>query len=238
MQRLLSAVLMIAFVVMPLALAQSKLAGAGHWEGAIQLPDRELTVAVDLAQNEKGEWVGDIDILQQGAKDVPLSKVAVKGASVSFALEGIPGDPSFQGDLSPDGKTIKGNFVQGGGSFAMQLKWISEPAVKVPVKSTAIAKEFEGTWEGTLSAPNGTQLRLRLKLANGADGTAAGVLNSLDQGGQDIPINTITQKGAHIKLELKLVNGSYEGDLKGDELAGNWTQGLALPLTFKRAAKN
>lgn len=238
MQRLLSAILMIAFVVAPLALAQSKPAGSGHWEGTIQLPDRELKVAVDLAQNEKSEWIGDIDIPEQGAKDMPLSKAAVKGTTVSFALEGIPGDPSFEGELSPDGKAIKGNFVQGGGSFAMQLKWVSEPDVKVPAKSTAVAKEFEGTWEGTLSVPNGTQLRLRLKLANGAGGTATGVLNSLDQGGQDIPINTVTQKGSHIKLEIRLVNGSYEGDLKGDELVGSWTQGMALPLTFKRAAKN
>jgi hypothetical protein len=234
MQKLLSTILMIAFVVVPLALAQGKPAGSGHWEGTIQLPDRELKVAVDLAQNDKGEWIADMDIPEQNAKDVPLSKIVVKDASVSFALEGIPGDPSFTGQLSTDGKTLRGDFTQGGGSFAMVLKWVSEPDVKLPAKSTAIAKEFEGTWEGTLSAPNGQQLRLRLKLASGASG-ATGVLNSLDQGGQDIPINTITQKDAHIKLEVKLVNGFYEGDLKADELSGTWNQGMPLPLTFKRA---
>ena len=106
-------------------------------------------------------------------------------------------------------------------------------------KSTPIAKEFEGTWEGALTTPDGTKLRLRVKLANGADGTAAGTLNSLDQGGADMPLSTITQKGAAITLELNLVGGKFAGDLKGDELVGTWTQGMgSLPLTFKRAAKD
>jgi hypothetical protein len=235
----LFSVVLIAFVAVLLAPAQSKPAGSGHWEGAIQLPDHELKIAVDLAQNDKGEWIGNIGIPEQGLKEFPLSKIAVKGASVSFVMNGIPGEPAFQGDLSPAGKAIKGSFTQGGGSLTFELKWVSEAIVKPSAKSTPIAKEFEGTWEGALVGPDGSKLRLRVKLANSADGTAAGSLNSLDQGAVEMPLSTITQKGSAITLELKMVGGTFTGDLKGDELVGTWTQGMgSLPLTFKRGAKD
>ena len=32
-----------------------------------------------------------------------------------------------------------------------------------------------------------------------------------------------------------MVSGGFDGELKGDEIAGTWTQGaLSLPLAFKR----
>jgi hypothetical protein len=230
-------VLPIAFATALLAPAQSKPAGAGHWEGAIQVPGQELKILVDLAQNAKGDWIGTIGIPDQGLKDFALSKVSVKGASVAFVMNGIPGDPSFEGQLSSSGKEIKGNFSQNGALLTFELKWVSEPSVKEPAKSTAIAKEFEGNWEGTLAVPDGSALRLLLKLANGADG-ATGTLVSVDQGAAELPVTTITQKGASITVEVSAVGGKFAGDLKGAELAGTWTQGPgSLPLTLKRATK-
>jgi hypothetical protein len=80
---------------------------------------------------------------------------------------------------------------------------------------------------------------LRVNLANGADGAASGTINSLDQGAVEMPLSSIAQKGSAITLELKLVGGVFEGELKGDELVGIWSQGGgSLPLTLKRAAKN
>ena len=232
--------LAIVALALPLASAQNKPAGTGHWEGSIQVPDHELKILIDLAQNEKGEWVGNIAIPEQALKEFPLSKIVVKGSAVSFAMNGVPGEPAFQGDLAPSSKAIKGNFTQGGGSFPFDLKWVSEPnAVKPAAKSTAVAKDMEGTWEGALETPDGRKLRLRVKLANGADGIATGTLSSLDQGAMDMPLSTITQKGSVITLELKMVGGAFNGDVKGDELVGTWTQGPgSLPLTLKRAPKN
>jgi hypothetical protein len=235
--RTVSFALLIAFATALLAPAQSKPAGAGHWEGAIQVPDHELKIVVDLAQNAKGDWIGTIGIPDQGTKDFALSKVSVKGASVSFVMSGVPGDPSFEGQLSTSGKEITGNFSQGGALLTFELKWVSEPSVKEPAKSTAIAKEFEGNWEGTLALPNGSALRLLLKLANGAGG-ATGTLVSIDQGGVELPASTITQKGAAITVEVSAVGGKFDGELKKGELAGTWTQGPGpLPLTLKRTTQ-
>jgi hypothetical protein len=237
MRSILSAVLA-AFLTLPLALSQSKPAGSGHWEGTVQVPDRDLKVAIDLAQNEKGEWIGTIAVPEQNLRDLPLAKIVVKGTSVAFELPGIPGDPAFQGDLSPDGKAIKGDLAQGGGSFPMQVKWVSEASVKLPAKSTPIGKELEGVWEGVLATPDGQNLRIRVTLANGADG-ATGTFASLDQSGNEMPLTTIAQKDSQLTFELKMAGIGYSGELKGDRLVGTFTQGPAsLPLTFKRGAKN
>jgi len=219
-----------------LALADST-AASGHWEGAIQVPGNALGIQVDLAKNAKGEWTGTIDIPAQHLKGFPLSSVTVKGNAVSFLLKGPPGDPRFDGTLSADGKSLSGNFTQGGAALTFGLKRIGEARIETPAKSTAIAKDLEGAWEATLDT-GGQQLRLTLKMTNQADGTAAGTMISVDQGGAVIPITTITQKGSSLKLELKSINGAFTGELKEGTLAGQWTQGPGtFQLVFKRSAK-
>jgi hypothetical protein len=101
------------------------------------------------------------------------------------------------------------------------------------VNNAAVSKALLGTWEGTLNVKE-TTLRLVLTLANGPDG-ATGKLVSVDQNNVEIPVTKITEEGAHVKLTVSMVGGGFEGDLKGDELAGTWTQGPgSLPLVFKR----
>jgi len=212
-------------------------AASGHWDGTIQVPDKALGIQVDLAKNAKGDWTGTIDIPAQHLKGFPLSSVAVKGNAVSFLMKGPQGDPKFDGTLSADGKSLSGNFTQGGAALTFALKRTGDARIETPAKSTAIAKDLEGSWEGTLDT-GGQQLRLTLKMSNQADGTAAGTMISLDQGGAVIPITTITQKGSSLKLELKSISGAFTGELKEGTLAGEWTQGPGtFPLVFKRPAK-
>ena len=64
------------------------------------------------------------------------------------------------------------------------------------------------------------------------------MLVSVDQGGVEIPISSITQTLSHLAFAISLINASYAGDLKDGEIVGTWTQGPAsLPLVFKRPAK-
>jgi hypothetical protein len=209
-------------------------AGAGHWQGSIAAPGQDLAIEVDLAQNPKGEWTGSIDIPPQGLKGFPLSGVAVKGNSVTFAMKGVPGDPKFDGKLSTDGKGISGAFTQGEANLTFSLTRTGDAVIDAPVKSSAIGKEMEGPWEGALDV-NGNTLRLKLTLSNQPDGTATGIMISVDQGGGEIPVTTITQKGSNLKLEVKTIQGAYDGDLTNGALVGHWMQrGATFPLTLKR----
>jgi murein DD-endopeptidase MepM/ murein hydrolase activator NlpD len=97
---------------------------------------------------------------------------------------------------------------------------------------------LEGKWEGALVAgPN--QLRLVLNVSKAADDLYLATVTSVDQGGVRIPVDRIQQTGNSVRLELKAVNGIFEGSISedGTKLKGTWTQGgPPLPLEFTRTA--
>lgn len=98
------------------------------------------------------------------------------------------------------------------------------------------AKDFEGSWQGTLEA-GGQKLRLVVTVTKSDAGAYAGKLDSLDQGAT-IPIDTITVNGDAVRFEIKSAAVVFEGALNKErtELIGTFTQGgQQLPLTFKRS---
>ena len=97
------------------------------------------------------------------------------------------------------------------------------------------AKDFEGSWHGTLEAA-GQKLRLVVTVTKSEAGVYAGKLESLDQGAT-IPIDTITVKGNDVRWEIKSPAIVFEGVLDKDrtEVTGKFTQGdQQFPLTLKR----
>jgi hypothetical protein len=211
--------------------AQSTTGPAGHWEGAIQVPSQELKIEIDLARTGE-KWDGTISIPAQNLKAFPLSAITVLGDKVSFAMQGVPGEPQFKGEVK-EAKTLAGEFSQGGGTVPFTLTRTGDAKIEPLPKSTPITKELEGSWEGALDV-NGTILRLVLKLSSQA-GSSTGTLVSVNQGGVEIPIPAVIQTGTHLKLIVRAIAATYEGDLKDGQLTGTWTQGPGtLPLVFKR----
>jgi len=105
---------------------------AGRWTGTIKLPTATLDIDVDL-ESTGAAWKGDITIPAQGARDLPLT-VAVDGAKVTFAINGVPGNPTFTGTL--DGDKLAGDFAQGGGTFTFALT--RAPKVETAAKLAGI----------------------------------------------------------------------------------------------------
>ncbi|HEX5054385.1 MAG TPA: serine hydrolase [Planctomycetota bacterium] len=115
------AALALSFAV-PLSLVPAQVAApAGAWSGAIELPGDKLEVHVTLTRSDSA-WQGSIDIPAQAAKNLPLEKIAVDGRKVTFAIAGVPGAPTFAGELGQDGTAISGTFTQGAQSFPFALK--------------------------------------------------------------------------------------------------------------------
>jgi uncharacterized protein len=131
---------------------------------------------------------------------------------------------------------MSGDFSQGGMTFPFDLAWKGESTIEAAPKSTAISKDFEGSWEGSLNV-QGATLRLVLDLTN-EGGIGSGTVTSLDQGGGKIPIAQVSQTDATIKLLVTVIGASYEGKIANGQIDGTWSQsGRQFPLVFKRATK-
>ena len=96
--------------------------------------------------------------------------------------------------------------------------------------------DITGTWQGTLHA--GKDLRTVLKITKDG-GTLKGTFYSIDQGGQGIPLSSISLQGTTFKFAIAAINGTYEGKLANTDataITGFWSQGgpnpLALDLTL------
>lgn len=218
------------------AFAQTENKAAGHWQGKIQIPEHELEVTVDLDRNAAGAWIGSMTLGGTTAVDVPLTTVTVDGSVVRFTAN-PGGAASFTGKISEDGKTLSGTASNGQGEAPFQLSRAGDPKVKVPPPSSALTKEFEGDWEGTLSV-NGAPLRIGLKLSAAADGKAVATLTSYDQGNAEFRADSVTIQGKDFQFEIRGISGTYKGALgAGGEIAGEWAQGPGrFPLTFRRVA--
>src|SRR5580704_594311 len=85
-------------------------------------------------------------------------------------------------------------------------------------------KDITGNWQGTLQAGKG--LRIVMKITKD-DGKLKGLSYSIDQGGQPIPITSITVQGTAVNFEIKSLDVTYVGTLSpdGNTISGNQTQG-------------
>ncbi|HUP03614.1 MAG TPA: hypothetical protein VMU19_06475 [Bryobacteraceae bacterium] len=219
------------------ALAWQQPAGSGHWEGSIQAPGQDVAITVDLAVDAKGAWTGSMSMPAQGARDIPLTGIAVRAGAIRFRLFEGAQSPAFEGKLAADGASMSGRLSGAGESANLVLKRTGEAALRAARPSTAISNDFVGTWQGILTSGQ-RELRLQLELARGADGMAAGTLTSVElTGSPRIPVTTITQKDKRLELEAPSIAGSFAGTLNEgrDQISGQWTQaGAATPLVFHR----
>jgi uncharacterized protein (TIGR03435 family) len=102
--------------------------------------------------------------------------------------------------------------------------------------SALFAQDITGAWQGTLTPPNGKDLRIVMTISKD-DGKLRAVMNSIDQGGQPFKASSVTFADSTLKVEL--IIGNYEGKLSpdGKSIAGSWIQGSPLPLNLVRATK-
>jgi hypothetical protein len=216
--------------------AQPAVSAAGHWEGTIQTPAQPIDLSADLARNAAGVWIGSLSIPMANAIGLPLSEITVEGNAVRFVISDFPGKPAFEGKLSADASDMTGTATNPNGVTAFKLQRKGEAKVNLPAPSSAMSADFEGTWNGTIDA-GGATLHLVLKLARAANGSAMGSMISVDQGGQEIPLSTVTIQQKQLQFEIRAAGAKFSGTLGANgELAGTFSQGPAnLPLTFKRA---
>ena len=123
-------------------------------------------------------------------------------------------------------------------SAATILLIIPDPvtARQAPAPAPSSPHDIVDTWQGTLHP--GRDLRTVVKITKDDKGGYKGVFYSIDQGGQPLNLDSVTVNGSDVKMDLKLIGGTFTGRLSADgkTIDGNWSQGPnPLPLVLSRA---
>ena len=216
----------------------------GNWRGALNAGGVKLRLVFKISQSPSGDLIAKMDSLDQGARDIPVNRVTVNTNSLRLEVEAVQG--VYEGTLDKSGSRSMGQWTQGGKPLPLSLeksegKDATPEAEKLSPEDLAAnklaAQKLAGTWNGTLSA-GAANLRLRVKISKTSDGMATGTMDSLDQGGKDIPLNAITFRDGEVRFEARGIGGIYQGKLDdhGANLKGQWQQGdQSIPLALTKA---
>jgi hypothetical protein len=211
----------------------------GAWEGTLDVGEASLRLVAKLRRAENGTYSALLDSIDQGAKDIPVTSVSVKGKSARLEL--TPLNATFDGKLSEDAKEWSGTWTQLGKTHFFTFTRTERPtALPEAIPDEALNRrggsDLQGYWKGTL-AVGPTHLRLAFKIMDAGAGKWTGTLDSLDQGARNLPITSVTFHKPVVELEITGVGGFYEGkiDSAGKEIKGQWTQaGKSLDLVLTR----
>lgn len=101
------------------------------------------------------------------------------------------------------------------------------------------AQDITGDWQGTITSPQGTPMRIVLKVTHDDSGALKARIYSIDQGPTGDWADFITLRDSTVKFVVGMIQLSYEGKLSPDRntITGTWTQGPGTPFTFRKATK-
>ena len=224
---------LVGIVVLATALpSRGEEAISSRWEGTTHIPGDELTVIVDLAQ-ENGAWIGSIIIPGLDVKGALLTDIKVKPPDASFSVKGTLG---IQLKLQLDGNgRMTGNFEQAGNRAATTLQRTGPPQVEQPQRNTPVAKELEGEWKGDYEMVGYTR-HVSIKFMNRGPNGAAAEFVIVGRKHNNLPVDLVTQEGDLITVDSHDIGFSFEGRLRNGKLTGVIRQAaIETPLVLERA---
>jgi hypothetical protein len=203
---------------------------AGDWQGTLKAGSAELRLALQFTKTADGGYTATMDSLDQGAKGIRVSSVALKDGKLNLTVDAVHG--TYEGKVNADATEMTGTWSQGQ-PLPLNFKRGAFPVKPAP--KPAKPTDIDGEWLGTIDT-GAAKLRVAFHITNTEDGLTA-TMDSLDQGAKGIPVTAVTRSGASLKLELKQIGSSFDGKISGDTsvIDGTWTQGGGtLPLMLKR----
>jgi hypothetical protein len=207
----------------------------GYWLGKLDMPGGPSSrIGLKVGRGSDLSYSVLLDILDRGALDIEARQATQTNGSFRFEWPLL--EIVFEGKLDEDGNKLTGSWRQNKRAVAASFERLDQPATVLPpnVSFTPEGKaDIRGRWKGTLDVPN-TKLRLVIRIGRTPDGTLAGTLSSLDQGGGELPMSSGSISNQVVKLEWKSINGVFKGSLnqEGTVLDGHWEQ-MGPPLVLK-----
>jgi hypothetical protein len=223
------------FFALTLAILTASFARAqnitGDWQGTLKAGPAELRLVLHIAQNADGTYHATLDSIDQASYGLPVSSMSLKDSKLNFTVDVVHG--TYEGKVNADASEISGTWSQGQ-PLPLAFKKATTP-IKTEHKP-AKPSDIDGNWWGTLDT-GAAQLRLVFHITNTEDGLLA-TLDSPDQNVKGLPVTAVTRNGSAIKMELRQIDGVFEGKIDKEltSMDGTWTQaGQSWPLALKRA---
>ena len=199
----------------------------GDWEGVIGPDSLNLSVIVHFEAGPDG-LTGTVDLPTQGSRGLALD-VRASADTATFTIEGVPGDPAFEGELTDD-DLILGTFTQSGQSLPFRL----ERRVAVP-EAPPVVEAFLGSWQGVIG-PDTLALEVGVTFEE-VDGTFAGRITIPAQSFEGLlGVRAATEQTINFVIEGVPGDPTFEATLAEDQLQGTFTQGeSSYPFTLTRS---
>ena len=213
------------------ALAQTPSA-AGHWDGAIHAPFGNVAVAVDIA-SEDGVLRGRFSNPSEQINGLPFARVSLDGRSIELELRTGTAQ-TFRGTLSPDGRTMSGDFLISVFGVPFDLTRTGDATFEPAPTSPVIAKALEGMWRGDLGVEGEVQ-SMELTMANRDEQTSAGTWGLANA--TQIPV-TIVVNGSQVTIASPVTRETFTGTIDADasQIVGTLAEGSRqVPLTLRKA---
>ena len=202
----------------------------GTYTGTLQAGEAQLHLVLHLSKNSVGALHASLDSLDQGVFAIEASSITLNSGTLKFEVASV--GARYDGKVSPDHKSIDGEWSQG--SASLPLVFHREPAAHKPDDAKF---PVEGLWQGALET-HSMRLRLQLHVSHDTQGELIAALDSLDQLVSGLPATKVTQKESAFHFEIPAVAGSFEGTLNAAKnvIAGEWSQSeIKEKLEFKRS---
>jgi len=202
----------------------------GSYTGALQAGEGQLHIVLHLSRNSVGALHATLDSLEQAVFAIEASSVSFNSGTLKFQVRSV--GASFEGKVSPDQKTIEGEWSQGRASLPLVFQ-LEPPAHKPEGAKFPV----EGLWQGALQA-HGLRLRFQLHISHDPKGELIAALDSLDQFVIGIPAVNVTQKDSAFHFEIPALASKYDGTMSvtKDIITGEWSQTeIKEKLEFKRS---
>lgn len=121
---------------------------ADTWQGTLHA-GRDLRTVVKISKADGGGYKAVFYSIDQGGDGLPVSKITLDGTSVKMSITAIGG--TYDGKLSPDGRSITGNWTQGPNPLPLNLvratpatEWtIPPPTPRLPPMDANASPSFE-----------------------------------------------------------------------------------------------
>jgi RNA polymerase sigma factor (sigma-70 family) len=215
-----------------------------YWKGTLQAGSTALRVAFKISEPTDGKFIAELDCPDQGITGAVVSSVTYDKPTIQMEV-GVAGGV-FEGKASKDGTEITGTWTQAGIPLPLTIKRSDPTAERAEAAARDANKDYShsdpneltGHWKGALDV-QGTKLHLALHVAKLPNGDLSATMDSLDQGANDIPANTVRFTAPNAHLEWPAIGSTYDGTLQNGKISGKWKQGgQTFPLVFARSAQN